>query len=207
MTNVVPVLGVVGGIGAGKSSVAEALARRGAAVVDADKLGHELLEDSDVRRALVEAFGATILDADGRIVRSRLAAEAFVDSGHVQRLNDIVHPSLRARIRAAIDEAQRAPDVALIVVDAAVLIEAQLDEGRCDALLFVDAPEAERRLRSGLSAAQFDDRTRAQMPLVEKRKQSYFIMQNTDLLEDLDLRVAKLWPDLCRIGANNTDNE
>jgi len=196
MTNTVPVLGIVGGIGAGKSSVAALLAARGAVVVDADKLGHEVLGDPDVRRALTAAFGDAILDEKGGVVRSRLAAEAFVDGEHVQRLNRIVHPSLRARICAALDAAGQVP---LIVVDAAVLIEARLDEGRCDALLFVEAPEAQRRGRSALSPEQFDERTRAQMPLLEKQKQSDFIIHNTHSLEDLEKQVAELWPALCRI--------
>jgi dephospho-CoA kinase len=206
MRNAVPILGVVGGIGAGKSCVAAALARRGAMVVDADGLGHEVLRDADVCRALVGAFSDGILDEAGRIVRSRLAAEAFVDAEHVQRLNDIVHPSLRARIRAAIREAQQVPSVPLVVVDAAVLIEARLAEGRCDAVLFVEAPEAERRRRSALSAAQFDDRTRVQMPLAEKQKQSDFIIHNTHSLEDIEKQVAELWPSLCSIASIHTRN-
>jgi len=206
MTNAVPVLGVVGGIGAGKSSVAALLARRGAAVVDADKLGHEVLNDPDVCRALSSAFGDDILDRTGLVVRSRLAAMAFADSEHVQLLNRIVHPPLRARIRVAIDEAGRAPGVPLVVVDAAVLIEARLDAGRRDALLFVDASEAERRRRSSLSAEQFDERTRAQMPLTEKREQSDFIINNTHSLETLEEQVAGLWPALCSVGTASTHN-
>ena len=197
MTNTAPVLGIIGGIGAGKSSVAALLARRGAVVVDADKLGHEVLNDPDVCRALSSAFGDEILDQARRVVRSRLAAKAFVDSEHVQILNRIVHPPLRARVGAAIDEARQSPGVLLVVVDAAVLIEARLDEGRHDALLFVEAPEAQRRLRSALDSGQFDDRTRAQMSPVEKQKQSDFVIHNTHSLEDLEKQVAELWPTLC----------
>jgi len=207
MTKVAPVLGVIGGIGAGKSSVAALLAGRGAAVVDADRLGHEVLDEPDVCRALASAFGDAILDQAGRVVRSRLAAQAFVDDERVQRLNGIVHPSLRARIRAAIDEARRMPGVPLVVVDAAVLIEAQLDEGRHDALLFVEAPEAQRRLRSTLGPEQFDERTQAQMATEEKQKQSDFIIHNTHTLEDLKKQVAELWPALCGIGTADAHNE
>jgi dephospho-CoA kinase len=202
----VPVLGIVGGLAGGKSTVAGLLAERGAAVVDADRIGHRVLEAPEVSRALAEAFGPDVLTEAGRVSRERLAERVFGRPDLVERLNGIVHPPIIREVQAQVEELRRAGEVPLIALDAALLVETGLDRQMCDALLFVDAPEDVRRRRAqecrGISGEQFAKRQQAQLPAEAKRKMAHYVVTNTGRMRDLEEQVEKLWPVLCRIGAH-----
>jgi len=198
------VLGIVGGLAGGKSTVAGLLARRGAAVIDADRIGHEVLERPNVRAALCSAFGRQILDAAGRVERRRLAHAVF--SGpqggpqRVEKLNSIVHPPILEEIRERVEEIKRLREAPLIVLDAALLVETGLDKELCEALLYVDTPPDLRRERARcerhLEPEQFDRRGRAQMPPERKQELADYTVTNNGSLEELDTQLSKLWPAL-----------
>ncbi len=197
-----PVIGIVGGLAGGKSTVARLLGRKGAAVIDADSLGHRMLRRPEVKEALVEQFGDEILDAGGEVKRARLAEVAFEDPERVRALNAIVHPPVIRQIIAEIEAMTQRDEVPLIVLDAALLVETGLHREHCDALLFVDTPEETRRRRAaqrGMSAGQFDLRTTAQAPPAKKKQLSDFTVENTGSLEELEARLDRLWPELCRV--------
>jgi len=198
-----PVLGIVGGLAGGKSTVAGMLAKRGAHVIDADRMGHRMLERPEVITALVQEFGDDILDSEGRVSRTKLGTLAFGDPRAVERLNCIVHPPIIQDIQEQLQRLEERGDVPLIVLDAPLLMETDLHRKMCDALLFVDTPEPLRRARAAanrqMDAAQFARRQRSQIPPDVKRENSDYQIRNSETLEELEEQVERLWPELCRL--------
>jgi dephospho-CoA kinase len=191
------IIGLVGGVASGKSAVAAALAERGAVVFDADKVGHQVLEEPAIRDELINRWGRDILGPDGRIARPAVAARVF---GHSEAaaerrwLEELVHPRIRERIVA---EVARLPDdsVPAIVIDAALLFESGWNDV-CQVVAFVDAPRDERLQRAltrGWTAEEFSRREAAQMPIEEKRTLASQVIDNSGSLADLQAEVAKFW--------------
>src|SRR5262245_13660793 len=118
-----PVIGLVGGIGAGKSLVARILADRGGMIVSGDEIAHSALRDPQLRARIVERFGREILGPDGEIVRKKLAAPVFADESNRHALESIVFPWIGAKASQMIDEARRNPQSRFIIFDAAVMLE------------------------------------------------------------------------------------
>jgi len=149
----IPVIGLIGGVGSGKSAVAAILAARGGVVIDADRVGHELLTVPAVRDQIVARFGDKVLDrrvsavgSGSRIDRSALGEIVFADPERRRELEAIVHPRMRDRFRSEIERLTRLGDAGVIVLDAAILLEAGWDD-LCDHVVFVDAPRSVRRRR------------------------------------------------------------
>jgi dephospho-CoA kinase len=189
-----PVVGLVGGIGAGKSAVARALADLGCVVVDADKDAKEALDRSDVRAQLVSWWGAEVLAPSGHVDRSKVAAIVFADAMQRRRLEALVHPIVRGDRRAIIDRARR-EGRAGVVIDAPLLFEAGSDAD-CDAVIFVDAPREQRLARVAARGWSDEDLTRreaAQLPLEEKRRRSHVVVVNDADLGTLAQRVEEAW--------------
>ena len=189
------VVGLVGGIGRGKSSVAAAFAERGARVVSGDRAGHEALRQQEIRQRVVERFGPGVLDAQGQIDRRRLGAIVFADAGERQALEAIVFPFIEQRLREEITAARADPQVALIVLDAAIMIEAGWNR-ICDKLILVDAPRPLRLRRlaaqRGWSAKEVEIRERAQMPVEEKAKRADHVIDNSGAPEHVAAQVDDL---------------
>jgi dephospho-CoA kinase len=167
----VPVLGLTGGIGAGKSTVAEFLAKMGCVISNSDAEGRAALREPVIRDTLVSWWGEAVLDDAGEIDRRAVAEIVFRDTEQRRRLEALTHPWIRARR----DEqfAAAPPDTPALVIDAPLLIEAGLDR-ECDAVLFVDAPYELRleRLRRhrGWDESELKAREESQLPLDDKRK-------------------------------------
>ena len=106
-----PIIGILGGICSGKSTVAAEFAKLGCAVIDADKIAHELLEDKTVKDKVVASFGGDILDSAGKIDRRKLADIAFTDGDKLSLLNSIVHPPVLARAEQLIKQYKRQPQI------------------------------------------------------------------------------------------------
>src|SRR5262249_50408257 len=120
-----PVIGLTGGIGSGKSTVAAMLAELGADVIDTDKVGHDVYRPgTEGFRQVTQAFGRDILAADGTIDRRALAARVFADPDALRRLNTIVHPLIGLAVRDWLQRVQAGPKTTPIVVEAPVLMEA-----------------------------------------------------------------------------------
>jgi dephospho-CoA kinase len=189
------VLGLVGGIGSGKSQVAEAFARHGARVVSGDGLAHEALRQPEIKEQVVRRWGPDILDEKGEVRRRQLGAIVFADPAQRKELEEILHPWIQGRIRAEVEAARRDPEVPLVVLDAAVMLEAGWD-GVCDRLVYVDAPR-EARLRRvagqrGWSAQEVEAREGAQMPLTDKAARADHVLDNSASLEHLGRQVREL---------------
>ncbi|HEX7901392.1 MAG TPA: dephospho-CoA kinase [Planctomycetota bacterium] len=168
------VVGLAGGVGSGKSTVAALFRKWGARVVDADVLGHRLLDAPRVRARLVRLFGPGLLRGR-RIDRRALAVEAFRSRRSVERLNRTVHPAILRAIRSEIRRAR-----SLVVLDAALLYETGAD-ALCDRVVYVDVPRAERarRVRSrGWAPGELARRERFQRPPAYKRKRADYVIDN-----------------------------
>jgi len=191
-----PVIGLTGGIGGGKSAVAALLAERGAVVIDADVAGHEALQRPDVRERLVERFGSRILadETDGpRIDRRALGRIVFSDPSALRDLEAIVHPVMVERFQAEIAAARARPDVSLVVIDAAILLEAGWN-ALCDLIVFVDAPRAARLERvgsRGWSDAEFQAREAAQWSPETKANRADYVLPNAGGLDELGVAVDR----------------
>jgi dephospho-CoA kinase len=190
-----PVIGLIGGIGSGKSQVAAALARRGARVIAADELAHAALRQPELRERIVARWGPGVLDERGEVSRRRLGAIVFADAAERRALEEIVHPWIQQRIREEAAAAGSDPAVRLIVLDAAIMLEAGW-HGVCDRLIYVDAPR-EVRLRRlegqrGWTAAEAEARERAQLPLTEKAARADHVLDNATTLDHLERQVDEL---------------
>lgn len=194
----IPVLGLIGAIGGGKSAVACRLAERGSAIIDADAVGHELLESPAIRDRIVERFGAGVLEQEvggSRIDRRALGAVVFREPAALRDLEAILHPAMRERFRQAIQRLERQGERPCIVLDAAVLLEAGWDD-LCDRIACVDAPRAERLRRVGASRGWSDEalaaRERAQWPVAEKRRRADWIIDNDSTPARLEREADRL---------------
>lgn len=192
-----PVIGLVGGIGAGKSTAAAAFAARGGAVVDADALGHEALEQPEIRGRVLDRWGhrGNLVKPDGRLDRRAIARIVFADPAERAALEAMVFPYIGRRATEEVAKAQADPAAKFVVVDAAVMLEAGWD-GVCDRLVYVDAPPEARlaRLaaRSGWSASDLAAREAAQWPAAEKRKRAAAVIVNDAGLDNVQEQVDRL---------------
>lgn len=192
-----PVIGLVGGIGAGKSTAAAAFAARGGVVVNADALGHEALEQPEIRRAVLDRWGhrGTLLKPDGRLDRRAIAGIVFADDTERVALEGMVFPYIGERALEEIAKAQADPAVKFVVVDAAVMLEAGWDNA-CDRVVYVDAPSGVRlarvAARSGWSASDLAAREAAQWPAAEKLKRAAAVIVNDGGLDKLQDQVDRL---------------
>jgi len=189
-------VGLTGNIGSGKSSVAQLLRERGAAVIDADALAREATQDPKVLGAIARDVGRELV-VDGRLDRAATARRVFADPAARGRLNAIVHPWVRrasAERAAALVRADPAP--AVIVFDVPLLYENGLERGM-DVVVVVDAPLEARvrrvRARTGLEAAEIRARDAAQMPLPDKAARADFVVANGGSPEALRKQVEALW--------------
>ncbi|MFW6155288.1 MAG: dephospho-CoA kinase [Planctomycetota bacterium] len=193
-------VGLVGGIGSGKSLVASMLAEMGGRVIDADGVGHAVLRRPGIIAALAERFGRGILDAEGQIDRRRLAGIAFEDPEALAALNAVVHPLMTEELAARIAALRADPAFdGPVILDAAVLLETDWHE-LCDVIVFVDAPREERRARvassRGWSADELARREKNQKCLDFKRSQAHYIVRNNSSESRLRQQVRLLYQSL-----------
>jgi len=188
------VIGLTGGIGAGKSAVARILHDLGCVVFDADEAVRGLLStDPQIREMLISWWGEGILNNKREVDRARVAKIVFADEGELKRLEGLLHPLVeKRRIKLwedARQEAKRAGQlIPVFVIDAPLLFEAGID-GKCDVVIFVDASEETRlqRVRGGRgwSVDDLKDREKAQGDDVKKREKSDFVVDNEGSLDEL----------------------
>jgi len=193
----IPVIGLTGGIGAGKSTVTQMLAELGAAVIDADKVGHQIyLPDLPAWREIVEAFGAEVLNPDRTINRQALGQIVFADPQALRRLNHIVHPKMFDRMVELIAELHARGGLEAIVVEAAVLIEANWMP-LVDQVWVVVASEAvvvDRLAKQRhLAPEQVRTRIAAQLPNDERLKHAHVVIRNDGSLEEVRDVVQHAW--------------
>ena len=185
------VIGILGGIAAGKSAVARMFAAHGLVLLDADEEARLVAAEPEVQRAVATAFGPHVLGPGG-LDRARLAALVFDDARARKRLEAIMHPRIRARLLARLDQAKANGDSVLI--DAPLLLEGGLIEW-CDEVVFVDTAPAVRAARArerGWRDGELEQRQAAQAPLHEKRARASHCIQNDGDFDETRRQVAAL---------------
>ena len=177
----IPLLGLTGGIGSGKSTALAYLHELGAATISSDDIVHGLYSTAEVVDRIRERFGETIIDGAGGISRPALAGIVFADEAELRWLEDLLHPFVRDAVSAWIAEQRKArPRPALMVVEVPLLFETGF-ELRFDYVMLVTAPDdvRRRRLAAKLTDSEFRRRRAQQMPEEEKIRRSDFVFENT----------------------------
>jgi dephospho-CoA kinase len=194
-------VGLTGGIGAGKSTVSAGLAARGAVVIDADAITHELQEPGQpVLAAMVERFGGGILQHDGSLDRQKVADLVFSDPDALADLNAIVHPAVGAEIARRLEEVSGTD--AVVVLDVPLLVES----GRSDLVAFVvvdvDPELAVERLVAFRGMAEGDARSRMarQASREDRLAAATHVIDNGGTLADLEAQLDALWAQLSNSG-------
>jgi len=192
----VPVIGLTGGIGSGKSTVADRLVALGAALVDTDAIAHALTAPGgDAIAPIRAAFGDGVVAADGRMDRAAMRAIAFSDPGARKRLEAILHPMIRARTQAGIEAAVR-DGAPYVIVAVPLLVESGDWRGRYDRVLVVDCPpevQVERVMaRSALPRAQVDAILAAQATRAQRLAAADDVIDNGGAPAALDAQVTRL---------------
>ncbi len=190
------VIGIVGGVASGKSTVTDCLARLGAAVLNADQIGHDVLRQPEVIAALVDRWGPGILSADGQINRSAVAKIVFAPDGKAEKgfLEGVSHPRIAAAMRSQIDQWRKQGTVPYVAVDAAIMLETGWSKF-CDEIWFVDAPSEIRKQRAigrGWTPDQWTAREKSQWPLERKREAATHFVDNSRSPDETCRQVALL---------------
>lgn len=199
-----PIIGLCGGIGAGKSQVAAEFERLGCLVIDSDRLNREVQKRPEVVQTLRSWWGDAVVGPDGCLRPDRIADIVFADEQQKRRLEACLHP-LIARLREdKISEGLRNPAVKAIVLDSPLLLESNLDR-LCTTIVFVDASEARRqeRLRKtrGWDLPELRRREQWQRPLAEKRARADYVLHNDGTLAELRQQATDV---LARIVSSHT---
>ncbi len=191
-----PVVGLAGGVGSGKSTVAKILGELGAGVIDSDALSHQEINHREVKDVLLKWWGSEILAADGTVDRQKVGSIVFGDPAQRHRLEAILHPRIAVRRADVIAEFEKQTRVKMIVLDSPLLYEADLDL-LCDAVIFVDAGLDKRRDRSEKPRhwpeGEINRREKLQQPLDMKRARADYICDNNSTLSDLRNQVEHIF--------------
>lgn len=186
-------VGLLGGVGSGKSAVAAAFGRLGARVVDADAIVHGLYASPTFVARIARAFGREVIGDDGRLDRARVSKLVFENPRRLRRLERLVHPAVLRAIRAEIRRPGRS---APLVLDVPLLLETGLDAS-CDVLIYVSVPRPLRLSRlsrqRSLGRAEAARRARFQRPLSEKRRRADVIIDNGGTRAHVARQARRLW--------------
>ncbi|HZZ74119.1 MAG TPA: dephospho-CoA kinase [Pirellulales bacterium] len=200
----VKIVGLLGGVASGKSWVARQLQARGARLFDADRVGHEVLLEPEIKTALRNRWGAAVF-SKGEVSRPAIAKLVFAPepagTPELTFLENLVHPRITARLRDETAALASAQGSHVLVLDAPILLKAGWDR-LCDRILFVDAPRdvrLARALHRGWTAAEFAAREAVQEPLAEKRDRADEVLDNSKTLknmessEPLERQLSQMW--------------
>jgi dephospho-CoA kinase len=198
----IPLIGIAGGIASGKSMISDALARRGAAVISADRLAHEVLAFDEVKQALQRRWGERVFAVDGQVDRQAVARVVFAATADGQRelafLEQLTHPAVGRLAMAEVERLNREKSCAAIVMDVPLLFESGWNRW-CDRIVFVDAPREQRLRRAlarGWTEEDFSCREARQESLETKKKLADVVIDNSDTRETAQAQVEQVWPDL-----------
>jgi dephospho-CoA kinase len=196
-----PLIGIIGGIASGKSTVAAEFAKLGCAVIDADVIVHELLGEDKVRDELVQLFGPGILNTAGRLDRKRLAGLVFADAQRVSALNKVIHPRVLQRTEQLIVQYSSDRHIKAIVLDMPLLVEVGWAD-RCDKVIFVECDRkrrVERARRKGLlDDREIEIRENSQISLDKKVRLADSIVDNNSDFSMLVRQIKTVFSDLAK---------
>ena len=191
-----PIIGITGGIGSGKSTVARMFGEMGCLVIDADEQVRRAYQDPAVVQQLHEWWGDEIIERSGELNRKKIADIVFSDPGQKQRLEGLLHPKVADLRQARMTEAADDPQITAFIWDTPLLFEAGLRSG-CDAIVFVESPFSQR-LERVQQSRQWDEaelrrREKSQWPLDKKREISDYIIDNTANADHVRGQVSEVF--------------
>lgn len=191
-----PVIGMAGGIGSGKSLVAKQFQKLGCAIIDADALSHQVLEQAEVRDALVSWWGDKVLNAQGQIDRKAVGRCVFGASDELRKLETLVHPKVNTLRMSLRHQYDKQPDVKAIVEDCPLLFEVGLEK-QCDVVVFVAADREVRLARvkanRGWTAEDLESREKKQLGLDIKANRADHVIDNSGNEEQTFDQVRRLF--------------
>ncbi len=197
--------GLTGGIASGKSTVAGMFAELGAKIINADRLGHEVIRSPlPAYHEIVRHFGFEILDAEGEIDRKRLGAVVFSDPEKLRRLNSIVHPLVVERVEQLATAYHLQDSRAVVLVEAALHYEAGIADRFAKMIVAWCRPEQQLErviAKTGLPRDEAERRIAAQMPAEEKRRRADYVIDCSETLEETRGQVGKLFLKLQKIAS------
>lgn len=183
-------IGLTGGIGTGKSTVANLLARQGADVVSGDELGRQVLDDAAISEALIERFGMQIVNPDGKLNRKAIAALVFADPSQSKWLTSLTFPGIYSRWQHAFDQSRNR----VVVFDAALIFEWKIqDDFDVIVVVVADAEFAYKRASGRFNREDFERRITAQLPVEHKMSYADFVIQNNGSPDDLVRQIVEFW--------------
>lgn len=190
-----PIIGIVGGIGSGKSFVASLFGELGCLVINSDEQVRQAYQREDVRATLRDWWGNAVFNPDGTVNRAAIARRVFADPAERRRLEQLLHPlvdRMRDELMAA---AGNNPAVVAFIWDTPLLVEAGLS-GRCDALVYVDTPAGIRLERvaktRGWSEIEWAEREKSQSPLDKKRKMAKYTVRNAAGADEVRRQIREV---------------
>ena len=188
------IIGLTGKIGSGKSTVAMILKSFGAIIIDADKIGHHVVEYSkELQKRLQKEFGKDIISKTGKVNRKNIAQRAFQNETSKKKLNSLVHPYLLQELRKQINKYNKKDNV--IVIDAALLLDWNYDK-KVDFVLVIHTSIEKRigRLEErGISRSDAIARNKAQLPYREYQRRADRIILNNNTIDNLKRKLTTLW--------------
>lgn len=196
-------IGLTGGIAAGKSTVAKRWAEHGALEIDADQVARDVVEPGTVGLGrVVEAFGTEVLTADGELDRKQLAMQIFSDAGKRELLNSILHPLIKERTRQLLSQM---PAESIVVYNVPLLVEAAVDHP-FDLVVTVEAPEEEQLRRlietRGLTESEARNRISAQAKPIERAARADRILNSNQDINLLLRDADSLWRDILKLSTS-----
>ncbi len=190
------IIGILGGIGSGKSTVAQLFADRGCALFDADRSAKKMLADEDIKERIRESFGGNVFNDKGLIDNQKLAEFAFSTPENIAVLNNIIHPGVLAEAETFIQSCKSELNVSFIVLDVPLLLETGWEK-HCDFLVFVECDEDKRLERSakkrGLKKNNVKKREKFQISLDKKAQIADYTISNNSDLSALAEQVDKIF--------------
>ena len=199
-------IGLTGGIGAGKSTVADCLRRRGAAVIDADVIARQVVEPgTDTLAELVTEFGPTILDNEGCLIRPRLAELAFVDDARRKALESITHPAIAKEFFRQLELAAGSD---VVVHDVPLLVESTQGY-RYGGVIVVEAPmevRLDRLEERGVDRADAQRRIALQATDAQRRDVATWVLDNATTVAALDAQIGAIWPEIRRRAVSDKES-
>lgn len=194
-----PLIGIIGGIASGKSTVAAEFGKLGCAVIDADAIVHDLLREEKVRDEVVEFLGPGVLNACGELDRKRVAVVVFADARRLAALNKVIHPRVLQRTEELIAQYKRDSHTKAIVLDMPLLIEVGWAD-RCERVIFVDCDRSRRveRARSLLEDREIEIRENSQISLDKKAKLADNIVDNNSDFSTLVRQIKEIFSEIAK---------
>ncbi len=196
-----PLIGIIGGIASGKSTVAAEFEKLGCAVIDADVIVHELLREDRVRNEVVQLFGPGVLNARGELDRKRLATIVFADTRHLSALNKVVHPRVLQRTEELIAQYNKDSHTKAIVLDMPLLVEVGWAD-RCDRVIFVECDRRRRVERAGtkglMDDREMEIRENSQISLDKKAGLADDIVDNNSDFSTLVRQIKEIFSEITK---------